>query len=518
MDRGKMRNHTVDNIKINFEEGFKLNQDNPIFILVDKNMMLSKEADKLDGVLGGVIKLALDQKSFFNGELKTKYVITTKIGSKINHIILIGLGNVDEIKSFEIEDLGSLIFNIAHELKITNISILVSDNLGKINSQAGSALLASGLYRSSYKFDKYQTETIESDKVNMLTANIHLDNKVDASKEYEEFYKAINQGIFLAKDCVNEPSNELYPESYVDVIKAEIKDYKNISLEVLGESDMKKLGMNSLICVGQGSSKESKLVVLKYNGAGDNSKYISLVGKGVTFDTGGISIKPSLNMDQMKYDMTGSACVLGAISTLAKRGAKINVVGILALVENMPDGNAQRPGDIVRSMSGKTIEILNTDAEGRLILADALTYVQKNFDPEIIIDLATLTGAISVALGSVYAGCFSNNDDLALKLINSGTKVNERLWRMPLGKEYHEMIKSDCADIANISSGGGAGSSTAAAFLEKFIDKNRPWVHLDIASVAWNKKGQNGAMCSGASGFGIKLLNQFIYDNYEKKS
>ena len=222
-------------------------------------------------------------------------------------------------------------------------------------------------------------------------------------------------------------------------------------------------------------------------------------------------------MEQMKYDMTGSACVVGTIKALAQRNAKTNIIGVVALVENMPDGNAQRPGDIVKSMSGKTIEVLNTDAEGRLILADALTYVQKNFNPDLIIDLATLTGAITVALGSTYAGCFCNSDSLSEKLLESGEKVNEKLWKMPLHKDYHEAIKSDCADIANISSGGGAGSCTAAAFLEKFIDEKRDWAHLDIASVAWNKKGQKGSLVSGASGFGIKLLNQFIYDNHEEK-
>jgi leucyl aminopeptidase len=510
-----MTNYNQDIIKLNFQELTKLNYNKSIFILVSEDMKLSKAARKLDEKINNLISSYLETTQSFSGKLKEKHIITTKIEQAINNIVLVGIGK--NIQSFELNQVGGLILNIANSLKLDNISILVENDFSAISHTQAACLLASGLDEASYSFTKYQTLIKPEEKPKLSEVTILLNHIDNIDKEYN-YYKAVNKGIFLTKNLVNEPANELNPETYASMIVEEFESYKDVAIEVLEEDDMEKLGMHSLLGVGQGSYKESKLVIIKYTGAKDIAEHISFVGKGVTFDTGGISIKPALHMEQMKYDMTGSACVVGLIKALAERNAKINVIGVVALVENMPGGNAQRPGDIVKSMSGKTIEVLNTDAEGRLILADALTYVQKNFKPKLIIDLATLTGAIGVALGNVYAGCFANDDDLCAKLLDSGKKINERLWRMPLGKEYHDMIKSDCADIANISSGSGGGSCTAAAFLEKFIDDKMVWAHLDIASVAWNSKGQKGALVSGASGFGIKLLNQLIYDNYEDKS
>ncbi len=513
-----MRNHFKDNILLEFKEIGEFNIENPIFILVTDSMNSYMGPKVLDKEIEDIVNNFLSDKKNFQGKYKQNFVLTTTIKGEIKYIILIGLGNSNIIKQFEIDDLGKIITNIANRLRADKISLLVDHDLSLASNTELSNLLAASLEDSSYRFNKYQTLIEDNEKPTLNNVSIFCKEPKNAQKIHQEFYTAINKGIFLAKDLVNEPANTLYPESYVNLIIDEMKNYKNVNVKVLGESEMKALGMNSLLGVGQGSDKESKLVVLEYNNSVlENPKKIALVGKGVTFDTGGISIKPALHMEQMKYDMTGSACVIGTIKALAQRNAKANIIGVVALVENMPDGNAQRPGDIVKSMSGKTIEVLNTDAEGRLILADALTYVQKNFNPDLIIDLATLTGAITVALGSTYAGCFCNSDDLSEKLLESGEKINEKLWKMPLHKDYHEAIKSDCADIANISSGGGAGSCTAAAFLEKFIDEKRDWAHLDIASVAWNKKGQKGSLVSGASGFGIKLLNQFIYDNHEEK-
>jgi leucyl aminopeptidase len=280
---------------------------------------------------------------------------------------------------------------------------------------------------------------------------------------------------------------------------------------------MEKLGMGSLLGVGQGSIRDSRLVIMEWNGQGKASKNfpVALVGKGVTFDTGGISLKPANGMEDMKYDMGGSAAVVGTIMALAGRKAKINVVGVVGLVENMPGHNAQRPSDVVKSMSGQTIEVLNTDAEGRLVLADALWYTQENYKPKNIIDLATLTGAITIALGQEYAGIFSNNDSLSANLIKAGQDTGEKLWRFPMGEEYDKLLDSPIADMQNISSGKGAGSITAAQFLLRFIKKGTNWAHLDIAGVAWAKDPKD--ICpKGATAFGVRLLDNYISKNFEK--
>ena len=273
--------------------------------------------------------------------------------------------------------------------------------------------------------------------------------------------------------------------------------------------------MGALLGVGQGSIRESQLVIMEYNGGNEKDAPVAFVGKGVTFDTGGISIKPAAGMEDMKYDMGGSAAVVGTMMALAGRKAKVNAVGVIGLVENMPGGNAQRPSDVVNTMSGQTVEVLNTDAEGRLVLADALWYTQVKHKPKLVVNLATLTGAIVIALGEEYAGLFSNNDNLSNKLTKAGTATGERLWRFPMGDEYDKMIDSQIADIQNISAGRGAGSITAAQFLKRFIKDNTPWAHLDIAGVAWTKKDQD--ICpKGATAFGVRLLDKFVAENYEK--
>jgi len=321
--------------------------------------------------------------------------------------------------------------------------------------------------------------------------------------------------VFLARDLVSEPPNVLNPKKYTE----EIKKLKKLGLkvEILNESMMKKLGMRSLLGVGQGSENESFLVTIKWNGANSNfGKPLAFVGKGVCFDTGGISLKPSRFMEEMKYDMGGSAVVVGLMKSFALRKAKINAIGVVGLVENMPDGNAQRPGDIVESYSGKTIEVLNTDAEGRLVLADALTYTEKKYKPKFIIDLATLTGAIIMALGEEYAGLFSNNDKLSNDLHLIGNNINEKVWRLPLHKNYDKLMNSAYADVQNINYAGGAGSITAAQFLQRFILDNTPWVHLDIAGMAFSKKAAN-LNSGGATGFGVRLLNDLVKKHHEKK-
>ncbi len=359
----------------------------------------------------------------------------------------------------------------------------------------------------SYEFNKYKTK---KDSKNIKINVVGKKDKTFTKSQLK--FKAIEEGTFYTRDLVSEPGNVLHPDEYAKRLKT-LKKY-GLKVNVYDIKQMKKLGMNALIGVGQGSIRGSYLVTMEWNGLKSNSKPLAFVGKGVCFDTGGYSLKPAKFMEDMTYDMAGSATVVGLMMSLALRKAKVNAVGVVGLVENMVSGNAQRPGDIVKSYSGKTIEILNTDAEGRLVLADALTFTEKKFKPKFIIDLATLTGAIIVSLGSEYAGLFSNNDELSKQLIDSGEKVNEKLWRMPLHENFDKLIDSKNADMQNINYVGGAGSTTAAQFLQRFILNKTPWAHLDIAGMAFSKYG--GALNSGgATGYGVRLLSQLIEENYE---
>jgi len=365
-----------------------------------------------------------------------------------------------------------------------------------------------GLKLKSYEFNIYKTKKTKK----LISVNlIGKKNKPTAQNELR--FKAIEQGTFFARDLVSEPPNVLNPKEYVNRL---LKLRKlGIKVTTYNEKQLKKLGMHSLLGVGRGSVNESYLVTLEWIGNKKDKKApLSFVGKGVCFDTGGISLKPAKFMEEMKYDMAGSAVVAGLIQTLATRRAKVNAVGVVGLVENMPGGNAQRPGDIVKAYNGKTIEVLNTDAEGRLVLADALSFTEAKFKPRFMIDLATLTGAIIMALGEEYAGLFSNNDELSNKLFKVGEKVKEKVWRLPLHNNYDKLINSPIADIQNINYSGGAGSITAAQFLQRFVTDKTPWAHLDIAGMAFSKKAAN-LNPGGATGFGVRLLNQLIEEHYE---
>ncbi|WP_020169222.1 leucyl aminopeptidase [Candidatus Pelagibacter communis] len=364
-----------------------------------------------------------------------------------------------------------------------------------------------GLKLKSYEFNIYKS------KINKKIVSINVIGKKNKiSTEDHLRFKALEEGSFFARDLVSEPGNILHPDEYVKRINTLKK--LGLKINIYDEKKLKKLGMNALLGVGQGSIRGSYLVTMEWNGAKNNSNPLAFVGKGVCFDTGGYSLKPAKFMEDMTYDMAGSATVVGLMKNLAIRKAKINAVGVVGLVENMVSGNAQRPGDIVKSYSGKTIEVLNTDAEGRLVLADALTFTEKKFKPKFMVDLATLTGAIIVSLGSEYAGLFSNDDKLSKQLLEAGDKVEEKLWRMPLHKNFDKLIDSKNADMQNINYVGGAGSTTAAQFLQRFILNKTPWAHLDIAGMAFSKYG--GALNSGgATSYGVRLLNQLIEDNYE---
>jgi len=354
---------------------------------------------------------------------------------------------------------------------------------------------------------------LNKEKINKkINFQIISSNKEKIEKKYK-YYHAIKEGVFLTRDLVSEPPNVLNPKAYVREIKKLSK--LGLKIKAYGEKELKKLGLNALLGVGQGSSNETYLVSIEWNGKKKpNQKPLAFVGKGVCFDTGGISLKPPKFMEEMKYDMAGSAVVVGLLKSLALRKAKVNVIGIVGLVENMPGGNAQRPGDIVKSYSGKTIEILNTDAEGRLVLADALSFAEKKYKPKFIIDLATLTGAIIISLGEEYAGLFSNSEELSKNIFKASEDVNEKVWRLPLHKNYDKLIDSNIADVQNINYVGGAGSITAAQFLQRFILNKTPWAHLDIAGMAFQKKAAN-LNPGGATGFGVRLLNHLIKKYYE---
>ena len=444
--------------------------------------------------------------SYINDLLKTsdlkKNIFVYELNSK-KKIILISIKN--DLKNAEIENLGAEFYGRVNYGKSSDYFINSDSVIGK--NENFLAHFLHGLKLKSYIFQKYKTK-----KENRIISISIFGNKNKPSSQNQLKFKALEEGTFYARDLVSEPGNILHPDEYAKRLGSLRRD--GLKVNIYDEKKMKKLGMYSLLGVGMGSVRGSYLVTMEWNGVKNNSKPLAFVGKGVTFDTGGYSLKPARFMEDMTYDMAGSAAVVGLMKNLALRKAKVNAVGVVGLVENMVSGVAQRPGDIVKSYSGKTIEVLNTDAEGRLVLADALTFTEKKFKPKFMVDLATLTGAIIVSLGSEYGGLFSNDDKLSKQLLNAGEKVSEKLWRMPLHKNYDKLINSKNADMQNINYVGGAGSTTAAQFLQRFILNKTPWAHLDIAGMAFSKYG--GALNSGgATGFGVRLLNQLIEENYE---
>ena len=433
-------------------------------------------------------------------DLKKK-ILTFDLSSKTK-IILVSLKK--NITTSEVENLGAEFYVKFKDSKLNQFNI--DSNTLSGNNKIFIGYFLHGIKLKSYSFEKYKTKKTK----NILSLIVSGKNTLEAKDQLK--FKAIEEGTFYARDLVSEPGNVLHPDEYAKRIKS--LERFGLKINVYDEKKLKRLGMNTLLGVGQGSIRGSYLVTMEWKGLKNKSKPLAFVGKGVCFDTGGISLKPAKFMEDMTYDMAGSAVVVGLMKSLALRKAKINAVGVVGLVENMPGGNALRPGDILKSYSGKTVEVLNTDAEGRLVLADALTYTEEKFKPKFIIDLATLTGAIIVSLGSEYAGLFSNNDKLSEQLIKTGKNVQEKVWRMPLNKNFDKLIDSKNADMQNINYVGGAGSTTAAQFLQRFILNKTPWAHLDIAGMAFSKYG--GALNSGgATGYGVRLLNKLIEDHYE---
>ena len=466
----------------------------------DKKQTLSKDVSKKINLYLKLLK-----------SKKQKSEISSLDISDKKKCFIIKIKNKKE--KYYFEEVGGSFFTYIKNDKTINSIDIYADSLkeNKSNLSKFFSEFIFGFILKSYTFNKYKT--LNKEKINKkIDFKIVTSYKQEIQKDYK-YYDAIKEGVFLSRDLVSEPPNVLNPKKYTEEIKKLSK--LGLKIEILNEEKLKKLGMYSLLGVGQGSENESFVVIIRWNGAKNiSSKPLAFVGKGVCFDTGGISLKPARFMEEMKYDMGGSAVVVGLMKSLALRKAKVNAVGVVGLVENMPDGNAQRPGDIVKSYSGKTIEVLNTDAEGRLVLADALTYTEEKFKPKFIIDLATLTGAIIIALGEEYAGLFSNNDELSKNIFKASENVNEKVWRLPLHKNYDKLMDSPIADIQNINYAGGAGSITAAQFLQRFILNKTPWAHLDIAGMAFSKKAAN-LNPGGATGFGVRLLNNLVKEFYE---
>ncbi len=477
------------NIKVNFIS--KLTKTNSV-----NNIVFVKDNKFKNKILNPIIK------SVTNNELFKHDLFVQKEFNNSNYIF-VNFKNMST--SSDCENIGSKLYDYLKKNKLENSCI----ETNKIDlSQDQLERIIHGAKLKSYNFNIYKSD---KNKNKNIILNI-IGKKINKSNKLRKNLDALLDGVFFTRDLVSEPGNILHPDEYAN----RLNKLKKLGLKVTiyDQRKLKQMGFNALLGVGQGSIRGSYLVTIEWKGNKFNSKPLAFVGKGVCFDTGGISLKPAKFMEDMTYDMAGSAVVVGLMKNFALRKSKINAVGVVGLVENMPGSNAQRPGDIVKSYSGKTIEVLNTDAEGRLVLADALTYTEKKFKPELIVDLATLTGAIIVCLGSEYAGLFSNNDKLSKQIFEAGEKVDEKVWRLPLHKNYDKLLNSKNADMQNINYVGGAGSTTAAQFLQRFIINKTPWAHLDIAGMAFSKYG--GALNSGgATGYGVRLLNKFVEENYE---
>jgi leucyl aminopeptidase len=441
----------------------------------------------------------------FTGKLGTVLDFLAPAGLQAERLIVIGSGT--ETPDF-VKLGGTVMGKIPPRAAEADILLDLPTGAMKPDHAADFAL---GLGLRAYAFERYKTKRKEGEeKPGKLRLTLGVAD-VPACRKAWGRREALHDAVVLARDLVNEPANVLYPEEFAR--RAANLKKLGVAVEVLNEAALKKLGMRTLLAVGQGSARESRVVVMRLNRGKSGAAPVAFVGKGVCFDTGGISIKPAASMEDMKGDMAGAACVVGLMHALAARKAAVNAVGVIGLVENMPDGRAQRPGDIVTSMSGQTIEIINTDAEGRLVLADLLWYVKTRFKPKFMVDLATLTGAILVALGHEHAGLFANDERLAERLLQAGTATGERVWRMPLGPDYDKLIDSKFADVKN-TGGRNAGSVTAAQFLQRFVDKT-PWAHLDIAGTGMGSP-QNDTNKSWGSGFGVRLLDRLVADYYEK--
>jgi leucyl aminopeptidase len=490
-----------------------------IILLVFKSKTLSVTAESITPEQKKFITSALAKNPTFTAACGQTLTLTLAGSATAARYVMLGLGEASAFSALKAEEAGGKLYAALKGGSAKSLAIVLDKSLSQktINTATLAAHLACGFNLRSYTFDHYKSKKNKNPEAVKPPSSLDLvlSDQTAAQKIYGSLEAQI-KGVFSARDLVNEPPNILYPESYAKRIAAELKPL-GVQVDIFDEKRLEKLGMGGILGVGQGSDKPPRVVIMRWNGGTKKTKSapIALVGKGMTFDSGGISIKPAAGMDEMKMDMGGSAAVVGTLKALALRKAKVNVVGIVGLAENMPSGTAYRPADILTMYSGKTVEVLNTDAEGRLVLGDCLSYVQEIYKPQIIIDLATLTGAIMVALGHEYCGTFVNNNDLWAKLEKSSQNTDEKLWRMPLDEAWRKDIEANFADIQNIGkSTGRAGACTAAAFLEHFIENNTPWAHLDIAGTAW-RNADKPTVPKFGSGFGVRLLCDLIAQNYE---
>ncbi|HYE27213.1 MAG TPA: leucyl aminopeptidase [Allosphingosinicella sp.] len=464
-------------------------------------------ADRLGGLEPGARTVAVRAADAQRFEREAASIAQTFVadGDGARRLLIVGLGDRRQDDALYEKVGGAL----AAKLLTSGEARLVVDLSGIGLDGEAAARIGFGAAARSWRYDLYRTKLPKKQKPTLEEVVIVGADGADAAWSARA---ALLDGLSLTRELVTEPANVIYPESFIERCRARLEPL-GVEFEVLDEKQMAKLGMAALLGVGQGSTRPPRLLAMRWNGAGAKAKPVVFVGKGITFDTGGISIKPAAGMEAMKWDMGGAGAVAGAMAALAGRKAKAHVVGVCALAENMPDGNAQRPGDVVTSLSGQTIEVINTDAEGRLVLADAITWAQRQYKPEVLVDLATLTGAMIIALGHEYAGMFSNDDGLAQQLAGAGTASGDKLWRMPLGDPYDKLIESPIADMKNVGPREG-GSITAAVFLQRFIDDGVKWAHLDIAGMAWADKASH-LYDKGATGFGVALLDRFVADNHE---
>ena len=489
-----------------------LNRTGALVAFIADNGALSATAERLDKVTDGAVSRAA-KASRFRGAANRTLSILSPSGIKAARLLLVGLGKAAEFDAVAAQNLGGTIVAALGTAGDEVASVAIDPVSGsKLSAAEFAANAAYGALLRSYRFDRYRTREKAEDKPTLKSITVMVRDPAAARKAFGPLAK-VAEGVFLTRDLVSEPANVLYPVSFAARTRALAK--LGVQVQVLDRKQMEKLGMGALLGVAQGSAHEARMVALRWNGAprARNKRPIAFVGKGVTFDTGGISIKPAANMEDMKWDMGGAGVVTGLIHALAARKAKVNAVGVIGLVENMPSATAQRPGDVVKTMSGQTIEVINTDAEGRLVLSDALWWCQERFRPHTVIDLATLTGAIIISLGHHHAGLFANDDKLADWLITAGKATGETVWRMPLDEAYDEQVRSDIADMKNVG-GRDGGSVTAAKILQRFIQDGVAWAHLDIAGVTWSSKDKP-TVPKGGTAFGVRLLDRLVSDHYE---
>ncbi len=502
-------------INITFSKTTRKAQDTAV-IVVYSDKKLNNQAADLDKKTGGFIKQALKNHGKFSGKNGETLALSLPEKSPFTQALLLGLGDASMLTPIKAEEAGGKLYMTLKQAGAENVTLFVDGHtkLKTVNEAELAAHIGNGIKLRSYTFDHYKSKKKDT-KSALKSITVTTPPQAKAASLFKTL-SSVSEGTFLARDLVNEPPNTLHPPHFAKTLQSELKPL-GVEVKILDEKEMKKLGMGAILAVGMGSDQPPRMVIMRWKGnKNDKSAPVAFVGKGVTFDTGGISIKPAGGMDEMKMDMGGAAAVCGLMKSLALRKSKANVIGIVGLAENMPSAKAYRPGDIVKSLSGKTIEVLNTDAEGRLVLADCLTYVQKTYKPRMIIDLATLTGAMMVALGHEYCGSFVNDNSLWEKMEKASAISGEKLWRMPLDPLWKQEMESATADLQNLGKTRYAGACTAAGFLEHFIEGKTPWAHMDIAGTAWRKSDKPTSPRFG-TGFGVRVLDRLVADNYEKK-